>query len=321
MKNSKLISILLVLFVGVSIFGFSVNSVEANGHDFKEATDKTVDFGYVQWPGVTVKTHVAKKIAEYMGYDAEMTSGSQAIVFKGMDSGDLDVFLGNWMPTMKIHFDKYEEKGSIRNVRVNLWDVVYKTAVPEYVWDAGVKSFDDLHKHADKFDKTIYGIEPGNEGNIIIKDAIENNTYNLQDFNLKASSTAGMLSAVKRSIQKEEWIAFNGWKPHYMNTIWDLKYLKDPQGIWGSGERVLTVVRTGYQDENPNFHHFLEQFKVTAPLQNKWINEYQNKGKDPEVVAEEWIANNLDVVNQWVYGCRTVDGEMARKAIKKKVNQ
>ncbi len=311
MNNTKLISTLLIVLLGFGLFAAVPQAA---------AQDDTIDFGYVQWPGVTIKTHVAAKIGEYLGYETEMTSGSQAIVFKGMDTGDLDVFLGNWLPTMKMHFDKYEEKGAVHNVRVNLFDVVYRTAVPEYVYEAGVKSLADLNEHADKFNSKIYGIEPGNEGNIIIQDAIKNNNYNLENWSLQASSTAGMLTSVKRAINNEEWIAFNGWKPHYMNVMFDLRYLEDPEGIWGEGERVYTVARNGYQDENPNYYKFLEQFKVTAPIQNKWIDSYKRQEKDPEVVAEEWIANNLDVVNQWVYGVETADGEMARKAIKEIVS-
>ena len=310
----KILSILLVL-----VFTFSLVTVGAN--NVQAQSDDTIDFGYVQWPGVTVKTHVAKRVLEYIGYETSMTSGSQAIVFKGMDTGDLDVFLGNWMPTMKIHFDKYSEKGSVKNVRVNLHDVVYKTAVPEYVYEAGVKSFEDLNEYADKFNKTIYGIEPGNEGNLIIKKAIDNNTYNLGEWTLKSSSTAGMLSAVKRAVNNEEWIAFNGWKPHYMNVMFDLRYLDDPEGIWGSGERVLTVVRTGFEKENPNVYKFFEQFKVTAPMQNQWIDMYKRQEMDPQEVAEKWIANNLDVVDQWVYGVESTEGEMARKVIASQVSK
>jgi glycine betaine/proline transport system substrate-binding protein len=308
----KLTTILLVL-----IFSFSLVSVGANS---VQAADDTIDFGYVQWPGVTVKTEVAKKVIDYLGYETSMTSGSQAIVFKGMDTGDLDVFLGNWMPTMKMHFDKYEEKGTIKNVRVNLLDVVYKTAVPTYVWEAGVKSFEDLNEHADKFNSTVYGIEPGNEGNLIIQKAIDNDTYNLGDWKLQASSTAGMLTSAKRAINQEEWIAFNAWKPHYMNVMFDLKYLEDPEGIWGSGERVLTVVRTGFEEENPNVYKFFEEFKVTAPMQNKWIDMYKRQEMDPEEVAEQWIANNPEVVYQWVYGMESKDGRMARKVIAEKIN-
>ncbi len=312
--KKKTISILLVL-----VFTLSLVSVGAGTAMAAEDTD-TIDFGYVQWPGVTVKTHVAKKVLDHLGYETAMTSGSQAIVFKGMDTGDLDVFLGNWMPTMKIHFDEYNNKGTVKAVRNNLLDVVYKTAVPEYVYEAGVTSLADLNEHADKFNSTVYGIEPGNEGNLIIKKAIDNNTYNLEGWTLQSSSTAGMLTSVKRAVNNEEWIAFNGWKPHYMNVMFDIRYLDDPEGIWGSGERVQTVVRTGFEEENPNVYKFFEQFKVTAPMQNGWIDMYKRQEMDPEDVAEKWIANNLDVVNQWVYGVESTDGRMARKVIAEKVS-
>jgi len=312
--KKKTISILLVL-----VFTLSLVSVGAGTAMAAEDSD-TIDFGYVQWPGVTVKTHVARKVLDHLGYETAMTSGSQAIVFKGMDTGDLDIFLGNWMPTMKIHFDEYNEKGTVKAVRNNLLDVVYKTAVPEYVYEAGVTSLADLSENADKFNSTVYGIEPGNEGNLIIKKAIDNNTYNLEGWKLQSSSTAGMLTSVKRAVNNEEWIAFNGWKPHYMNVMFDIRYLDDPEGIWGSGERVQTVVRTGFEEENPNVYKFLEQFKVTAPMQNEWIDMYKRQEMDPEVVAEEWIANNLDVVNQWVYGVQSTDGRMARKVIAEKTS-
>lgn len=311
MNNKKLVSTLLIVLLGFGLFA-AVPQVAAQ--------DDTVDFGYVQWPGVTIKTHVAAKVVDYLGYETKMTAASQAIIFKSLETKDLDVFLGNWLPTMKMHFDEYKEKGIVHNVRVNLEDVTYRTAVPEYVYEAGVKSLADLNEYADKFNKEIYGIEPGNDGNIIIQNAIDNNTYNLGDWSIRESSTAGMLSSVQRAYNNKEWIAFNGWKPHYMNVLFDLKYLEDPEGIWGEDDKVFTVARNGYQDENPNIYKFLEQFAVPAPVQNQWIDEYQNKDRDPEAVAEEWIANNLDIVNQWVFGVETKDGRMARKAIAEIVN-
>ncbi len=324
MKNKRYIifTLSIILILGV-LGGCEQNQENAQPENQNEqqrlADEKTsLTFGYVQWPGVTVKTHVVKKIADYLGYETKMSSGSQAIVFKGMDIGDIDIFLGNWMPSMKMHFDKYKEKGSIDTVRVNLDEVIFRTAVPQYTWEAGVKSLADLNKYADKFDRTIYGIEPGNNGNLIIKEAIENNIYNLKDWELKASSTAGMLSAAKKHIDKKEWVAFNAWQPHYMNVILDIKYLKDPEGIWGSGDSVYTVVRSGFENESANFYQFLKKFKVTASIQNQWINEYKNKGKEPEVVAEEWIADNMDIVNEWIKDVKSIDGKNAGEVISEK---
>ena len=45
--------------------------------------------------------------------------------------------------------------------------------MPTYVADAGVKSLTDIGKYKDKFDGKIYGIEPGNDGNRIILDMID----------------------------------------------------------------------------------------------------------------------------------------------------
>lgn len=311
MNKIKLISTLLIVLLGFGVFA-AVPQVAAQ--------DDTIDFGYVQWPGVTIKTHVAAKVAEYLGYKTKMTAAPETIIFKSLESEELDIFLGNWLPSMEVSFNEYKEKGVVENVRVNLEDVVYRTAVPEYVYEAGVRSLADLNEYAEKFDSKIYGIEPGNNGNVIVSNAIDNNTYNLGEWTLQASSTAGMLSSVKRAYNNEDWIAFNGWKPHYMNVMFDLKYLDDPEGIWGESDSVYTTVRSGFQDENPNFYKFLEQFTVTAPIQNMWIDEYQNKDRDPEEVAEEWIANNLDIVNQWVFGVKSIDGRMGRKAIAEIVN-
>lgn len=305
MKNKITITLLIVLLLPLILTSGRV-----------QADEKEINFGYVQWPGVTVKTEVVAQIAERLGYQTKLISGSQSIVFKGMDTGDLDVFLGNWLPTMKIQFEKYQAKGSVQNVRINLAEVAYRTAVPEYVYQAGVKSLSDLDKYADKFDQRIYGIEPGNEGNLIIQQAIDNNKYNLKDWTLQASSTAGMLSAVKRAINNQEWIAFNGWKPHYMNLLFEIKYLDDPEHIWGEGESVHTVIRTGFAEENPNFYKFLEQFKVTADIQNHWINSYKREGKSPDQVAKEWLAANPDLVSSWLKGVKTTSGQPAQEILK-----
>ncbi|MFW5998295.1 MAG: ABC transporter substrate-binding protein [bacterium] len=317
MFNRNSISSWFVLLTLILVF--SAGTVTVNAQEAEINEDISIDFGHVQWPGVTVKTHVARIITEYLGYDTSMTSGGQQVIFKGMEQKDLDVFLGNWLPTMEVTFREFEEKGSVKNVRRNLIDAVYKTAVNKAAYEGGVRSFEDLAEHAEKFDNKIYGLEPGNDGNIKIQDAIDENMYDLGDWKLVESSTAGMLSEVKGHVEREEWIAFNAWKPHYMNELYDIYYLEDPEGLWPEGSNVYTTVRTGFEEEAPNYYKFLEQFTVPTPIQNSWINEYQNKDRPPEEVAEEWIANNLDIVDQWVFGVQSVDGRMGRKVIREKV--
>ena len=323
--NKSILLVALSLVLVLTVVGCGGQQKQAEKTEKSESDQAVkmseIKFGYVNWPGVTMKTQVAKNVLDKLGYKVTMDSYTQQVLFTGMENDQIDAFLGNWDPTMKVNFKPYQEKGVVENVRVNLEEALYQTAVPTYVWEAGVKSMADLQKYADKFDKKIIGIEPGNDGNQIIKDAIKNNSYNLKDWELVNGSTAAMLAAVGKATKSKDWIAFNGWKPHWMNVKYDLKYLKDPEGIWGSNDVVYSTVRPELKEEAPNFYKFLEQFKVTSDIQSKWILEYQKKERDPAKVAEEWVANNPELVKEWVKGMKTVNGEDAQQVLTEKLSK
>ena len=84
------------------------------------------------------------------------------VVFLGLKK-DIDVFLGNWMPTMETFIRPYIEDKSIDVVRANLEGAKYAMAVPTYVAE-GLRDFSDIAKFKDKLDGKIYGIEAGNDG-------------------------------------------------------------------------------------------------------------------------------------------------------------
>lgn len=290
-----------------------------------QAEQKQVKFGSVNWPGVTVKTHVVSELASALGYQTQINQLQVPATFKALAMGQLDVFMGTWLPTQKNYVDPYLEDDKMVLLTENLSDTKYKNAVPKYVWDAGVHSMEDLNKpeFQKKFDRNgdgtpeFYGIEPGNDGNKVIIDAIDNDTYSLGEWDLVPSSTSGMLSQVKKAAKNKEWIVFLGWEPHWMNLEWDLKYLKDPKHIWGKPgtTRVLTGVRTGLQDDAPNLTNMLEQIKIKPDWQSAWIKGYSQEGKAPDKVARDWIAANKDIVKKWVDGVTTQDGSQDAAAV------
>src|SRR5690606_14922041 len=92
-------------------------------------------------------------------------------------------------------------------------------------FEAGVKDFADLQKFPEKFDRKIYGIEPGSTGNNLIQAMIDKNEFGLQGWELIESSEQGMLTQVDHQINEDAWIVFLGWEPHPMNTKYDMAYL------------------------------------------------------------------------------------------------
>ena len=113
----------------------------------------TVRFAEVGWTDITATTALASEVLEGMGYEARVDTVSVPIAYSGMENGDFDVFLGNWMPSMASISDPYVEKGTVDRLTANLEGAKYTLAVPQYVYDAGVTSVEDLAEHADQFDQ------------------------------------------------------------------------------------------------------------------------------------------------------------------------
>ena len=191
--------------------------------------------------------------------------------------------------------------------------------MPKNVYDAGVKTFADIAKFADKFDDKIYGIEPGNDGNRLIQDMIDKNAFGLKGFEVVESSEAGMLSQVKRKVRRDNWIVFLGWEPHPMNSNFDLAYLEGGDEFFGpnlGGASVMTNVRKGYVNECPNVGRFLKNLEFTLALENEVMKAILDDKKKPEDAARNWLKANPSVLDAWLKGVTTKDGKPAVAAVK-----
>jgi len=276
-----------------------------------------VRFSVPPWPGVEVETEVVSQIFQAMGYDTDSISAAPTLAIKAVSNGDVDAELAVWIPSQKSTLESVMKEGNIAISGTELDDALYGIVVPDYVWDAGVHSIADLNKYADKFGKVIYGIDAGSDGNLLVKKAIEDGTYDLPGWQVRPSSTSAMLVQAQRRIDEHKWVAFLGWKPHWMNIAMNLKYLEDPKGIWGGKYLIHTIANKKFLQDNPDIKRFLKQFKVTSETQSAWIYRFSFKKIDKAKVAKEWISQNKDVVNQWLAGVNAVDGQAAVEVVDK----
>ena len=60
-----------------------------------------VHFSDVGWTDITATTAVANTILTALGYQPKVDILSVPVTYAGLSKGDIDVFLGNWMPTME----------------------------------------------------------------------------------------------------------------------------------------------------------------------------------------------------------------------------
>ena len=283
---------------------------------------ETVRFADVGWTDITATTALTSVVLESIGYKTKTQVLSVPVTYKSMQNNDIDVFLGNWMPTMEADIKPYLENNSVESIKKNLEGAKYTLAVPKSVFDAGVKSFADIARHADKFDSKIYGIEPGNDGNRLIQSMIDNNAFGLKGFEVVESSEAGMLSQVKRQTRRNKWIVFLGWAPHPMNANFELAYLDGGDDFFGpnyGGANVHTNTRKNYTSECKNVGKLLTNLTFTLPMENEVMAMILDQNKKPEVAAKEWIKKNPAVLDAWLADVTTLDGKPALAAASAKL--
>jgi len=192
--------------------------------------------------------------------------------------------------------------------------------VPQYAYDAGVKSFADIAKNADKFDGKIYGIEPGNDGNRLIQGMIDKNTFDLGKFKLVESSEAGMLSQIQRAERRQQWVVFLGWEPHPMNTRFKMAYLEGGDDVFGpnfGGATIYTNVRKGYVQECPNVGKLLTNLSFTLDMENQLMDKVLNEKQAASAAAKAWLKAHPQVLEPWLQGVTTRDGQPGLPAVQK----
>lgn len=273
-------------------------------------------FVSVSWTGVTIKTELAVKLLRELGYKTRNLMVSVPLAYKAMATGEADVFLGNWMPSMATIAEKYFKDGSVIKYCENMSGAKYTLAVPSYEYEAGLRDFSDIHKYADKLEHKIYGIEEGNDGNEIIQAMINKNMFDLGDFKLVSSSEAGMLGQVQAFARKKQWIVFLGWSPHSMNETLDMKYLTgstaETFGPDNGTASVYTNIREGFDKQDPNVAKFLKNLKFTIPMMNKIMTAlHADKEEKPMRAALLWLKANPKILKKWLAGVTTKSGKPA----------
>lgn len=311
----KFRSMLAAFAMSAAIIPAAFNATPAQAADGEAC--KTMRFSDVGWTDITATTATASVIAEALGYSADVKVLSVPVTYQSLKNKDIDIFLGNWMPTMEADIRPFLDDKSVVDMGVNLTGAKYTLATNAKGAEMGIKSFEDIAANKDALDGKIYGIEPGNDGNRLILDMIEKDAFSLKGFEVVESSEAGMLAQVARA-KGDEPVVFLGWEPHPMNANFDLTYLEGGDDWFGpnlGGATVYTNTSAGYVDACPNVGALLNNLEFTLAMENEIMGGILNDGMDPRDAASAWLSANRDVWPAWLDGVTTMDGGDAVEAV------
>lgn len=280
---------------------------------------KTVRFSDVGWTDITSTTAATSVVLEGLGYEPTATVLSVPVTYASLENNDIDVFLGNWMPTMEADIAPYRDKGTVDTVGRNLTGAKYTLAANKHAAELGVADFADINNIREQLDGKIYGIEPGNDGNRLIQEMIAADAFGLSGFEVVESSEQGMLAQVSRADRRSEPVIFLGWEPHPMNANFELTYLSGGDDWFGpnfGGAEVFTNTRAGYSEECPNVGKLLSNLEFTLEMENEIMGAILDDGEEPADAATAWLKENPGVLDGWLDGVTTLDGGDGLAAVK-----
>ncbi|WP_084414212.1 glycine betaine ABC transporter substrate-binding protein [Salibacterium aidingense] len=269
------------------------NAQEENNEIESSGGSDTIKIGYNNWAENVASSNMWKILLEEEGYKVELVNLEKAALFSGVADGELDIGMEVWIPhTDKSYVDKYGEDFTIQepwyeNTQLGL-------TVPAYMEE--VNSIDDLNNHTEELDGNIVGIEPGASLMELTEDVIGH--YEL-DYELQPSSEQAMMTELDQAYQNEEPIVTTLWSPHWAFSEYDLKYLEDPDNVYGEADDIVYITKEGFEDENKEVVTWMNNWQFDDDSLGSLMATI-NEMDDPEAGAEAWIEENRDLVNEWI---------------------
>lgn len=277
------------------------------------------------WADISATTAMVSVVAEGLGYEVSAPIISVPIAFTSVAKGKVDAFLGYWSPSMDgIAAPFVKDKTIIVPEKANLEGAKYTLAVPTYTYEAGLQSFKDIAKFKKDLNAQIYGIEAGNDGNLLIQTMIKDNLFNLSDFKLRESSEAAMISQVKRAVKANKPIVFLAWEPHPMNSQIELKYLADGDEVFGpnyGSAKVFTIISPEFQKRCPAEANLISQIRFTVEMESELMTEILENKVPAKKTAKEYLKKHPEVLKQWLVGIKSTNGEDGKVAVEKYLAQ
>lgn len=288
-NNIKVLPIIGLILISFGLIGLSGCS--------KKTGNKTAKLAYVNWAEGVAMTNLAKAVLQdKMGYKVTTTMADVAPVYTSVANGDYDAFLDAWLPVLHKHYiETYKNK--LVDLGPNYVGTRNGLVVPSYV-DA--TKISDLNKIKKSLKDEIIGIDSG--AGIMTATAKAIDEYKLK-LKLVPSSEGAMLASLKNAIDHHRPVVVTGWRPHWMFSRYDLKFLKDPKNVFGTEGHIDCIVRKNLPKDDPVLTQFLKNFKLDNAQLSDLMNKIQTADKnnqEPITAATKWMKNHEQLVDSWI---------------------
>ncbi|HLR09741.1 MAG TPA: glycine betaine ABC transporter substrate-binding protein [Bacillota bacterium] len=324
MRNLKLLAVALVSLLVLALAacggdnngdddaaGTDNGNDDGNAKEGIELGEKDITIPYIAWAGALARTPIVTKVLEEAGYNVDATQMEAGPAWQAIADDPAAFTTAAWLPaTHEDYWDEYQD--DLEEIAVFVDQAPLALTVPQYVVDEyGIEEMDDLtanEEFGEDVDWTITGIDPG--AGIMKNTEIALDEYGLADagWTLQESSETAMLGELMDAYDNEEPIIVPGWKPHQKFEQMDLVMLEDPKEIYGGeGDEIVAMGNKDFKETAPAAFEIVQRFAedYDTDVEQELLVEINVEEKEPEDVADEFLEENADLLDEWLEGIAT----------------
>ncbi len=319
MNTKKLVT---ALFLGVLVvstltfFGSCDRGAEGEAQE-KSAEPVELVLADASWDSIMVHNRIVKIILEegYGNYTVDMVPGDTIPTFRGVVSGDIDVFMESWHENYLEAYNEAIEDGTVVNLGDNMPEAPQGWYIPRYMVEGDeergieamapeLKTIEDLPKYWE----LVKDDENPDKGRIYVGPpgwaATERSQSMMEEFGLTdtyvgflpGSGTALAASMVSAFESGEAWVGYY-WEPTAVIGRLDMMMLKGSEFPPTSVDILMNAERA---KELPELVDFFEKYGTSLQQNNKLLALMEDQGLDHTGAAEWFLKNSEDTWTKWV---------------------
>lgn len=284
-------------------------------------------FGDAGWDSMKFHNAVAMLVAqEAYGLSTSEISGSTAITYNALKTGDIHVYTETWTDNIA-PYPEDVSAGKVIELGVNYADNIQGLYVPRYVIEGDesrgiapmapdLKSVSDLKDYAlifqdpeDPRKGRIYGAISGWMIDDVMRKKVAyyglDAMYNYMD----PGSDPALAAAIVGAYEKGEPIVAYYWEPAWITGKYDLVLLEDApyepeaflRGETECPSIPLTVaVNPGFYEANPEFCEFLSNYYSSSVLTSQALAYISDNDASYEEAARWFLTAHDEMIDDWL---------------------
>ena len=291
-------SLVLILLVAFAVHGCGKEEEGEADPDSPTPSAQTTEVRlvYLDWADGIALTRLAEVILEdELGVRVQTSlKADDAALFAELAAGGADAFAGAWLPMshgpeMQDNTETVVDLGAVNaHARLGL-------AVPAYVT---IDSIAELAPASERFGGRIIGIEAGTNIMKATERALEVYALGYDVVNLNGPQ---MIEALSKAAEASEWVVITGWQPHPMFAELDLKFLADPEEVYGPTETTHVLARAGIKEDLPEVAAVLSAMSLTDRQFAQLMKAVQ-EAPTARQGAARWATENRTLIESWIPG-------------------